>query len=400
MGKADESLYTRELSGGYRSLRFQQPLEREFRAHYVGQNAPRLRATLMLGLAFVLTLALLDWQLGPAGAWQPSMMILLGIVSPALLVGVVATYPGFLARYLAWFAVIAGATMAGGAFALAWLSLQASPALALSSLVATTGFVYLMLGLRLPTALWLGLPLLLGYLLLGLSHELTAQRFAYELTVLAFANITGAYGCYRLEHAARTSFLEREIVNILAGSDALTGIPNRRMFSTHLQRVWRQAVRESRRLAVAIVEVDHFEDFAGRYGQQAADMTFRRVAHAVMNCARRPFDFSARFSDKEFALVLYDPDLEYVDKLAARVRDQVALLDIPHEASPVSERLTVSIGVATSAAGGKDDPKDLLELADLALTEVTQRGRNAVVVKEAAAEGSRVLKGPWESSGV
>lgn len=327
------------------------------------------------------------------------MIIGLAVVSSSLLAGVVATYPGFLARYLAWFAVIAGATMSVATLVLAWTTLDSSPVPAISSAVATTGFIYLMLGLRLPSALSLALPLFFGYLLLGFLFELIVQRFAYELTALAFVNISGAYGCYRLEYAARTGFLEREIFNILAGSDALTGIPNRRMFNTHLQRVWRQAGRESRGLAVAIIEVDHFREYAARYGQQAADLTFRRVAHAVMNCARRPFDFSARFAAEEFALVLYDPAREYVDKLAARVRDQVALLDIPHEASPTSMRVTVSIGVATSPPGGKDDPKTLLELADLALTEVKESGRNAVIAKDVSVERSRVLKGPWKSAG-
>lgn len=69
---------------------------------------------------------------------------------------------------------------------------------------------------------------------------------------MIFLNVCGAYGCYRLEHASRTSFLEREIVNMLTGSDALTGIPNRRMFNAHLQRVWRQAMRESRGLERAL----------------------------------------------------------------------------------------------------------------------------------------------------
>lgn len=398
MGNADESLYARELSGGFPALRFQQPLEREFRAHYLGQNAPRLRVTLMLGLALISTWAVLEWRLSPEDLRLRSLVILLGVVSPVLLLGVLATYPGLLARYVGWLVGIAGATLSAGALTLAWMSLSASPALSISTLVTTTGFVYLMLGLRLSVALWLALPLTLGYLLFGLAHELSAQRFAYELTMLAFVNVSGAYGSYRLEHAARTSFLEREIVNILAGSDALTGIPNRRMFNTHLQRVWRQAMRESRGVAVAIIEVDHFQDYVGRYGQQAADMTFRRVAHTVMGCARRPLDFAARFSAEEFSMVLYDPDRACVEELGGRVRDRIALLDIPHEASPTSQRLTVSMGMAILAPGGKDDPKGLLELADRALNEAKQAGRNAVVVKDFSVEDGRILKGPWKSS--
>jgi len=399
MAKMDESLYARELSGGFPALRFDQPLEQEFRAHYVRQNAPRLRMALMAGVALTLSFAVLDWRLIPVDMQYPSLIIRLAVVAPVLLIAVAATYPGLLARNIGWLVPLAGATMSGGALLIAWTYLSASPVLATSTLLATTGYVYLMLGLRLSTALWLAVPLLLGYLLLGLGYELPTQRFGYELISLFFVNISGAYGCYRLEHASRTSFLEREIVSILNGSDALTGIPNRRMFNTHLQRVWRQATRESRGIAVAIIDVDHFRDYSERYGQQTADATFRRVAHTIMDCARRPLDFSARFSGEEFALVLYDPDQEYVETLAARIRDRVALLDIPHGPSQTSERLTVSIGVAVSPPGGRDDPKSLLELADSALTEVKQRGRNAVIVKDISVERSRVLKGPWTSAG-
>ena len=117
--------------------------------------------------------------------------------------------------------IIAAASVSAGALAFAWWTLDQSSVLPLSALLGATAFVCLMLGLRLPVALALALPAPVGYLLLGLGYELPAARFAYELACLAFVTIACAYACYRLEHAARTSFLEREIVSLLAGSDAL-----------------------------------------------------------------------------------------------------------------------------------------------------------------------------------
>jgi len=258
-----------------------------------------------------------------------------------------------------------------------------------------------MLGLRLIPALWAALPLLARHVMIGSGLAEPGERLAYDAAALLLMNLVGALVCYRLEHGARTIFLEREIVNILAGNDALTGIPNRRMFNAHLQRVWRQALRESRGLALAILEIDHYPEFLERYGQRAADVCLKRVAHAVMGCARRPFDFTARFSREEFALVLFDPEQSYVEELFARIRDHVVLLDIPHETSPASERVSVSVGVAMAPPGVKLGAQELLELADAALAEVKGQGRNAVVVEDAsrACAGDRVFRGPWPSPG-
>lgn len=397
MGNADESRYARELSRGFPTLRFQQPLESEFRAYYLAQNAPRLRITLTIAVGFLLTLAVLDWRLTSRDIQLHSLGIRLAAL-PALLLALAATRPGVLAGHLDRLAPSAGAGMIVSVFAVSWMSLSAGLESAVSVPIAATVFVYLCLGLRLSTAVCLGLPLFAGYLVAGLGYQLPAGRLAFDLVSLSFGNVCGAYGCYRLEHASRTSFLEREIVNILAGSDAGTGIPNRRIFNANLQRAWRQAMRESRGLAVALVEIDHLRNYAARYGQEAANAAFRRVAHTIMGCARRPLDVAARFSEQEFSMLLYDPGGEHVEKLAGTIRDRVALLDIPHGASPTSPRLTLSIGFAILPAGGRDDPKSLLELADAALEEARLKGGNAVIIRNASAESSRVLRGPWNLS--
>ncbi len=399
MSKANESPYARELSGGFQRLRFEPPLEQDFRVDYLAQNVQRLRMTLTIGMIFTAVLAVLDWRLVPTDIRGPLLIIRLAITVPVLLVAAAATFPGFLARFLSHLVPLAAGVTSAAALGIAWLSLNETRMLPVASVVATTCFVYMMLGLRLPVALPIALFMLGAYALIGLGYGSPSAEFAYELVGLSFINVAGAYGCYRFEHASRTSFLKKEIVNILAGSDALTGIPNRRMFNSHLQRIWLQAVRESRGLAVAIIELDHFRAYVDRYGQQGADATFRRVAHTVMSCARRPLDFCARFSNEELALVLYDPGQAYVQPLAVRIRDRVAMLDIPHEASDTSERVTVSIGLAMAPPGERDDPKSLLELADSALTEVKQAGGNGVVARDStAATAGRVLRGPWQAA--
>ena len=98
--------------------------------------------------------------------------------------------------------------------------------------------------------------------------------------------------------------------------------------------------------------------------------------------------------------MLYDPEECCLEEVLAQVRDGVAMLDIAHEASPVSERVTVSIGAGVSPSGGLHSAQSLLELADEALQDVKRRGRNGMAIKNSIGPGAqgRVFKGPWKSS--
>ena len=72
MSKANESPYARELSGGFQRLRFEPPLEQDFRVDYLAQNVQRLRMTLTIGMLFTAVLAVLANKYLPNTAW-PSL---------------------------------------------------------------------------------------------------------------------------------------------------------------------------------------------------------------------------------------------------------------------------------------------------------------------------------------
>ena len=146
-------------------------------------------------------------------------------------------------------------------------------------------------------------------------------------------------------------FLEAALLREMVARDGLTGIQNRRMFDQHIQRVWSQAVRDTQRVAVLLVDIDCFKDYNDRYGHQAGDECLRAVAVSLSQCARRPLDFVARYGGEEFAVVLYEASREYVAEVLTRIQRSIAELNIPHEASRVASRLTVSIGAAFMLPG-------------------------------------------------
>ena len=169
----------------------------------------------------------------------------------------------------------------------------------------------------------------------------------------------------------------------MVARDGLTGIQNRRMFDQHIQRVWQQAVREEERVAVLLVDIDCFKDYNDRYGHQAGDECLRAVAVSLSQCARRPLDFVARYGGEEFAVVLYEASREYAAEVLTRIQRSIAELNIPHEASRVASRLTVSIGAAFILPSGNRTYEGLIQLADEALYSAKEQGRNQVVVMEA-----------------
>ena len=351
-----------------------------------------------LALLLVVVLCLLDWRMLPPEFSGGALLLRGGVMVPAILFALWSTYPHRMARHVERMLMLTAAAVGVGAIGVGLIAHGAGLQLPFSGLVVTTIYIYLLLGLRLVPALLVAAPLLVSFLILASVADQPPEALWYQTVFIVFANVIGVAGCYKLEHAARTIFLENQILNILAGSDALTGIPNRRMFNTHLQSVWRQAQRDSRGLAVGLIDVDYFKRFNDRYGHQAGDVCLRRVAHTIMRCARRPLDFTARFGGEEFAVVLFDPDPDYIEKLANRIRTNIAVLDIPHEGSEVSERVTVSIGMVLAGPDSGRSAEGLLQLADEALYEAKEAGRNCVAVVRAAQDHSEtgVFRGPWE----
>jgi diguanylate cyclase (GGDEF)-like protein len=244
-------------------------------------------------------------------------------------------------------------------------------------------FVYFLAGLIFYHAIAANVIVMLAYLGVGTALQLPGREFAYNAMAMVAANIFGASVVYMNERISRMRFLEACLLRELVARDGLTGIQNRRMFDQHIQRVWQQAVREKVRVAVLLADIDCFKDYNDRYGHQAGDECLRAVAISLSQSARRPLDFVARYGGEEFALVLYEASREYVAEVLTRIQRSIAELNIPHEASRVASRLTLSIGAAFILPSTNRTPEGLIQLADEALYSAKEQGRNRVVVMEA-----------------
>src|SRR5579863_1030671 len=128
--------------------------------------------------------------------------------------------------------------------------------------------------------------------------------------------------------------------------DALTGVANRRYFDETLTRAWRSGARHQTSLTLIMIDIDHFKAYNDHYGHPAGDECLRQVAKGLSVGILRPDDFFARYGGEEFAVILPGTDAEGAEVVAERLRSCVFALKIPHMASPVEDRITVSEGLA------------------------------------------------------
>jgi diguanylate cyclase (GGDEF)-like protein len=161
--------------------------------------------------------------------------------------------------------------------------------------------------------------------------------------------------------------------------DGLTQIANRRRFDEYLSQEWSRHIRMQLPISLLICDVDHFKLFNDRQGHQAGDECLKSVAKAINRCYRAG-DLVARYGGEEFAMVLPQTNRAGAVQVAERVRAAVAAAALPHPASPVCDRVTVSVGVAcmTPPPQAPSDARALIEQADRQLYLAKKLGRNQV----------------------
>ena len=216
------------------------------------------------------------------------------------------------------------------------------------------------------------------------QHSLTAAKMLLPyLSIRVVLTIYGCGGCVRLQRrgtAAAYSFLERGLMGELVARDGLTGLKNRGAFDDYFPRMWQQALRDRRSLALLLIDVDHFKPYNDRYGHQAGDQTLRRVAQVVQAFARRPLDIAARYGGEEFVLALFDLSSDNIREMAEQLRKAIHDLNILHEDSATAAYVTASIGVCHRRPRMGRSPEAPCKSRMKRSTARSVRGRNCVSV--------------------
>jgi diguanylate cyclase (GGDEF)-like protein len=207
----------------------------------------------------------------------------------------------------------------------------------------------------------------------GLVEDLTTHE--RELTELT----------RELERRVRERTLELSEANsqleVLAMTDALTGLANRRHFGDQLAREVTRAAEAGKPIALVTLDIDHFKAVNDQHGHPAGDAVLRRVA-MVLEEQVRGNDLLARVGGEEFAVLAVEAAVAEASQLAERLRAAV------EQAGPISVgrtalAVTVSVGVSVVWPRPGDllkVPERLLAGADDALYRAKRNGRNRVEV--------------------
>ncbi|HMZ62879.1 MAG TPA: GGDEF domain-containing protein, partial [Leptospiraceae bacterium] len=162
----------------------------------------------------------------------------------------------------------------------------------------------------------------------------------------------------------------------LATVDSLTQIPNRRYFDERLQAEWNRLAREIQPLSLILFDVDFFKQFNDYYGHLAGDMCLIQIAKVASRSISRPADFVARYGGEEFVIVLPNTQEQGAIQIAKKLIRNLQKESIIHEKSSVSKKVTVSIGIASLIPTHEKSCEELIQLADKALYDSKESGRN------------------------
>ena len=166
-------------------------------------------------------------------------------------------------------------------------------------------------------------------------------------------------------------------VKMLSMTDELTGLPNRRAFLRRLEDEVGRTRRYGFRLALVMIDLDHFKSINDRYGHAGGDTVLRTYAEEILTVFRQ-HDLVARYGGEEFAVLL--PNTDEHGAMAALNKVRRAVSETRWEMDGhYMELPTFSAGLTLFVQG--DDTQSLIQRADEALYSAKNLGRNRIEIK-------------------
>lgn len=216
--------------------------------------------------------------------------------------------------------------------------------------------------------------------LLAPVHDPAAQLW-YDLMVLLAATLILVKDSFTVA-ALTTTWRHREEQTLhQASTDPLTGVANRGYATQALEQAFRHAEQSGKPLSVVLVDVDHFKQINDRYGHQVGDLALQLVARSLRDTLRDN-DLVGRYGGEEFLLILPGTDAHNAIGVAERCAQALREITVPGIRDLPSLKLTASFGVHSERVGTDSSPQVMVEMADIAMYQAKQAGRDRVVLAD------------------
>ena len=214
---------------------------------------------------------------------------------------------------------------------------------------------------------------------------LTVDDELIGLTMLSFKDSHGSLSLNEMDHLLSLSTIMAvcvknsqlyELAAHEARTDDLTGLLNRKHFVAELERCYDQD--PSRVMSLILINIDDFKLYNQLYGEKVADEALRQVARIVSQTAGEGC-VVGRYGGKEFAVLMPDRDASAAKRLAEGLCQQIYQMNRDGSNDESLKILTCSIGIC-SLPFDAHTVDQLLSNANMAVYQVKQRGKNAIMV--------------------
>jgi len=207
--------------------------------------------------------------------------------------------------------------------------------------------------------------------------------FVTAMTVLLLERKRAKVREHRLVELS-ASLRHKEVeLQLLASTDAQTGLLNRRAFYERLTTEFRRSLRYGRPLSLLMLDLDFFKRVNDTYGHGAGDFVLSEFADIVRSCIRET-DVAARYGGEEFVVLLPEADEEAGLRVAERIRSRTR--ERLFAVGETTIRMTVSQGLASLPDDDLATEDLLINAADAALYAAKRGGRDGVSVAPGKSE--------------
>ena len=226
-----------------------------------------------------------------------------------------------------------------------------------------------------------GLPLKIGNTVLGVmnvalkrAHEFTKNEirtleFLAEQASIAIQNA-------KLYEQAQQEIVDRkkaeEAIKYMAHHDALTGLPNRRLFNERITLEISRSQRNNQKIGVMLFDLDHLKNVNDSFGHSVGDLLLQSVGQRLVGLLRKS-DTVARMGGDEFLLIL--PEMKQHQDAVLTAERILSALSTPFLLDGNQINITTSIGIVFFPDDGTE-VDDLIKKADIAMYKAKEKGGN------------------------
>lgn len=164
----------------------------------------------------------------------------------------------------------------------------------------------------------------------------------------------------------------------LSETDELTKVNNRRALEEFLSGNWALYKKTEMPISFMMVDLDFYKLYNDNYGHPKGDKVLAIVAREIKNSCRN-VDFVARYGGEEFIVIMLNSGKDEAVNIAERIIENIYNLNIKHEYSKISDRISISIGITTANIGTNQNYDEYIQKSDKALYEAKSKGRNTYV---------------------